>query len=246
MTRDLLGWLEEALAEEEVPPGIPDRIWQGLERNQDRRFDLHSLWSGLTGLTQEVKLQSRAFHKLQSTLGSIGELAPEVRELAGQNRILQDQQLLQAERRGEQRAVSEQLDLLLDMRDRLLRGVAATARGRELLERTSRSLRLRIGPGRALGEALEMVEALHHGYILSLERLEGNLARMEVREVPVQGQKFDPLWMKVLDIEETDSIPEGTVTQVYRSGYERRGEPCRAAEVQVARPPRSPQKGATA
>ena len=36
----------------------------------DRRCDFYALWAGMTALTQEVKLQGRAFKELNDTLGS--------------------------------------------------------------------------------------------------------------------------------------------------------------------------------
>jgi molecular chaperone GrpE len=43
--------------------------------------------------------------------------------------------------------------------------------------------------------------------------------------------------MTAVDIEETGSVPEGTVVEVYRNGYEWNGEVYRTAQVKVARNP---------
>jgi len=43
--------------------------------------------------------------------------------------------------------------------------------------------------------------------------------------------------MTAVDIEETSSVPEGTVVEVYRNGYEWNGEVHRTAQVKVARSP---------
>jgi len=43
--------------------------------------------------------------------------------------------------------------------------------------------------------------------------------------------------MTAVDIQETLSVPEGTVVEVYRNGYEWNGEVYRSAQVKVARSP---------
>jgi molecular chaperone GrpE len=41
--------------------------------------------------------------------------------------------------------------------------------------------------------------------------------------------------MTAVDVEAVDSVPEGTVVEVYRNGYEWNGEVYRTAQVKVAR-----------
>jgi molecular chaperone GrpE (heat shock protein) len=41
--------------------------------------------------------------------------------------------------------------------------------------------------------------------------------------------------MTAVDIEETESVPEGTVVEVYRNGFEWNNEVYRTAQVKVAR-----------
>jgi molecular chaperone GrpE (heat shock protein) len=41
--------------------------------------------------------------------------------------------------------------------------------------------------------------------------------------------------MTAVEIEETDAVPEGTVVEIYRNGYEWEGEVYRPAQVKVAR-----------
>ena len=45
---------------------------------------------------------------------------------------------------------------------------------------------------------------------------------------------FDPRRMNAIDRQELSDVPEGTVLQVYRSGYEWNGEVFRTAQVKVA------------
>ena len=48
---------------------------------------------------------------------------------------------------------------------------------------------------------------------------------------------FDPRRMNAIDSEESAAVPEGTVLEVYRSGYEWNGEVFRPAQVKVSRAP---------
>jgi molecular chaperone GrpE len=56
-----------------------------------------------------------------------------------------------------------------------------------------------------------------------------------VSAVGKAGDKFDPRVMNAVDIQETDSVPDGSVVEVYRAGYEWNGAVYRTAQVRVAR-----------
>jgi molecular chaperone GrpE (heat shock protein) len=43
--------------------------------------------------------------------------------------------------------------------------------------------------------------------------------------------------MNAIDLEESEAVPDGTVLEVYRSGYEWNGEVFRPAQVKVSRAP---------
>ncbi len=221
-------WLDSVLGEEEPPPGVAAEILSLLETGTidgaDNPYDLYSMWSAMTALTQEVKLQGRSFKQLSETVAPVGELAPRLAEM---------------EREAENRARREALDLLLDLRDRFGRGLetarAGLARLRELSRGGWRSKLL--GHEKLMQPALETVAALQKGYVMSLDRLDEVLAQFDVREIPCQGQGFDPGSMQAVDLEETSQVPEGTVIEVYRAGYEWKGDIYRPAQVKVARRP---------
>ena len=64
-------WLDETLASETPPSGAAAEILAELEGGETakaNRFDLHALWSALTVVSQETKLQGRSFKKLDDTL----------------------------------------------------------------------------------------------------------------------------------------------------------------------------------
>src|SRR5438105_11352412 len=74
------------------------------------------MWAAMTALTQEVKLQGRSFKQLSETLAPLANLAPELPEM---------------ERQAQERARREVLDVLLDLRDRLARGLDQVRAARE-------------------------------------------------------------------------------------------------------------------
>ena len=73
------------------------------------------------------------------------------------------------------------------------------------------------------------------GYELGIERLDQTLEEFHAREIRCAGEIFDPRRMNAIESEATDAYPEGTVLEVYRSGYEWNGEVFRPAQVKVAR-----------
>jgi molecular chaperone GrpE len=202
--------LDAALAREDAPRGIPEELLKGDETGaEDATVDRYRMWAALTALTQEVKLQGRTFKQLSDTLG----------------------------RDQEARSRKEVLDGLLELRERLLRGVeAAGAREKVRPVFWDRIFRRR---WEQIGHALEVVDAMEQGYRLSVKSLDDLLARFEVREIECKGEPFDPRLMSAVDVEETLDAEEGTVLAVYRTGYEWNGAVYRPAQVRVARRPRS-------
>jgi len=259
-------WLDEALADEDAPSGIAAEILSELRGDEapetERRRDLYSMWSAITALTQEVKLQGRTFKDLSETLGPQADLASGVKsalqaheealsearriaEKACASREERDRQIIPE---AERRARREMLDVVLDVRDRLTRGLETVHAYAEEARRTLSTSwwrRLLGGRKRRIRHALEGAAALEKGYMLSLERLDEALGRFGVREVRCEGRPFDPRLMKAVDIEETRDTPEGTVLEVYRTGYEWNGEVFRPAEIKAARAPRNTEESHT-
>jgi hypothetical protein len=198
-------WLDTALAQEGPPQGIPAEILAGDSGAESSPTDWYAMWASVTALTQEVKLQGRAFKQMTETLAG------------------------DAERRGRK----ESLGALLEIRERLLRGLDAV-RGREEVRP---GLWDRIFPARwrKVQHALDVVRALEEGYRLSLRYLDDLLFQFQVQPIDCEGRPFDPRRMNAVDVEETDRAEEGTVVSVYRMGYEWNGELYRPAQVRVAR-----------
>jgi molecular chaperone GrpE len=223
-------WLDQSLASEEPPRGVDaellELVTNGGEAGAD---DSYALWSAMTALTQEVKLQGRTFKELNDTVGSqAGRIAEELQAVYRERER-------EVQREAERRSRKEILEGLIDLRDRLGRGLesaaaadaAIRARRTGLLERLIRN-----APEAGLSSTLA---ALKRGYELGVERLDQMLEEFNAREIRCHGQRFDPHRMNAIDLEESSAVPEGTVLEVYRSGYEWNGEVFRPAQVKVSR-----------
>jgi len=74
MLRHFESWLDSVLTEEPPPEGLAAGLLAALKDGEtvparEGQTHLYSLWSAMTGLTQEVKIQSRTFRQLYDTLG---------------------------------------------------------------------------------------------------------------------------------------------------------------------------------
>lgn len=221
-------WLDGALEREAPPAGIDADILAAVIADPANATDGtgdYAMWSAITALTQEVKLQGRAFKELNTTLGvqaerSLHELRSEFGE---RERVLQ--------RQAEQRSRKEILHALLDLRDRLERGLDSAKTGVARLREKTWLQRL-VGPDP--DPAAEAVQAMLKGYELGLERLDQTLADMNVREIRALGEPFDPRCMNAVDKQVSAEAGEGIVLEVYRSGFEWNGEIFRPAQVKVS------------
>jgi molecular chaperone GrpE len=240
--------LDSALAAEDPPAGIDGDILESvlndsLRSDGDptgaRRCDSYALWAAMTALTQEIKLQGRAFQELSRTLTAQAE------------KIADELRAVYAEREGAQRRETERrcrrdvLGALIDLRDRLGRGresvrvrereAAAADRAGWLTKVLARVFSHKTASARA--ETVSTVSALIRGYELGIERLDQTLDEFHAREIRCEGEGFDPHRMNAIDSEESATVAPDTVLEVYRSGYEWDGEVFRPAQVKVSRAP---------
>ena len=225
-------WLDSALAAEDSPRGVDAEILAALAGGDDAArpepTSTYSLWAAMTSLAQEVKLQGRSFKELNDTLGSqSSRMAEREREL---------------QRETERRCRKEVLGVLIDLRDRLGRGLESVrASEAQIPKPVRRGWRERLFPPplpQAGEDATEATRAaLKKGYELGLDRLDQTLAEFNAREIPCEGQAFDSRRMNAIDRQESSAVPEGTVIEVYRSGYEWNGEIFRPAQVKVSYAP---------
>ena len=206
-------WLDETLAAEEPPAGIAAAIFAELESDGGvlkGGADLYALHSAMTALTGEVKLQGRAFKELHQTLAT----------------------RLEEGGRAEKKGRQETIAVLLDLRDRLGRGVERAEAHLEWIKKArSKKKKRRKREKRILAATVALVK----GCTLNVERLDDALDDVGVRELNCEGRPFDPHTMRAIEIEETSRVAEGEVLEVYRAGFECNGEILRPAEVKVAR-----------
>ncbi|MHB8301765.1 MAG: nucleotide exchange factor GrpE [Acidobacteriaceae bacterium] len=230
-------WLDSSLADEAPPQGLAPELLSALQNGDplppmEGNCDLYSLWSAMIALTQEVRLQGRAFKQLHEAMtrsleASAAENGSEAEDVADPP----------AEMRGATPVRKQEIDTLLDLRDRVERG-KTTARSaiEELAPSRLPWLARWLGVGgRYARHTQEILAALSQGQSLTLDRLDQALLDRNVAMIACKGQIFDPQCMAAVEIEETDSVPEGTVVEVYRNGYEWEGQVYRSAQVKVAR-----------
>ncbi|MBO0911920.1 MAG: nucleotide exchange factor GrpE [Acidobacteria bacterium] len=227
-------WLDRVLEAESPPSGLTADLVSALNNGDplprlDGKYDLHSLWAAMISLTQEVRLQGRTFKQLSDTLSrSLEQAAAEAKN--------RDAASEQAPRDTHP---PREIDILLDLRDRVERG-RATARksGDELGPERLPRLRRWLGAGRDYARRTqEIFSALVKGYDLTLDRLDDALVDLNVSVINCEGQRFDPQTMTAVETLKTTAVEAGTVLEVYRNGYEWEGKVYRPAQVKVALSP---------
>ena len=253
-------WLDNVLEEEDLPPGIsPDILLKSkidddpdTEDRTGNIKDSYALWSAMTSLTQEIKLQGRAFGKLNETLTPLpainssivsillahNEALAESRRIAFEVKRGRDELAKHIRRETEKRVRHDSSKLLLDIRDRLVRGLATT-QSYNFAGNDSGGIKwhkriFKIGL-KSKNRFRDTARALEKGYILSLKHLDDELKLLDVYEIESRGQLFDSTWMKAVDIDWTSDVPEGSIVEVFKPGYIWLGEVFRTAEVKVAR-----------
>ena len=211
----------------------------GDEGRVPRGPDLYTLYSAMTVLGQEVRLQGRTF---QRVVAELEPLSIRQKEVLDENRRLvrSVEDALGALRDTSGAQVQQEtkrfLEILVGVRERLQRGIAATRNQGGALEAARYPgffARLFGWRRDARTNTFDVISALRGGNILSLAEIDDTLARENVRPVdPATG--FDPRFMKAVDVQTVPGVREGTILEVYRPGYTWNGQPFRLAEVKVA------------
>ncbi len=257
-------WLDAVLEDEQPLEGIAAELLSAIE---DKRLDEspgpcseYEVWSSLTSLTQDVKLQGRAFRDLAESISPLEKSLAALAERDIKENIAPLQAAvaaLEASRADLERTVEaaasdaawrEIIDLLVELRDRLSRGCAGLqSTVAQLREAHGQRRFSRWFPGvrRGIDQVFDSVRALEQGNALILEGLDESLARIGIHEIAAENRAFDSNTMKAVELETRDDLPEGTVCAVYRSGYTWRGETYRLAEVKVSRPSVTTSEGET-
>jgi len=265
-------WLDDVLTEEKPLEGVAAELLAELydEKGSDTAgpfedaYDLHSTWSAMTALTQEIKLQGRAFKQLGEKIEPVTGLDESVRGLLAAHReALSDARRIAAEGRSDRtqreselkrathdRARRELIGIIIDMRDRLIRGQRSAHESQRKLDEYRNSSRLdkftirKFFSGKTADKKhmLEIVNSLKKGYRMGLDRIDDALQQLGVNEIICEGKPFDPRKMNAVDVEETADVADGIVLEVYRTGYMIDTDVLQTARVKVARAPEQDNK----
>lgn len=243
-------WVDRMLAGEPPPEGLPQEILAEVESVVGRtapredQSDLYSLFSALTTLSGEIRLQGRAFKQLTDAIAPLSALPlgiEQLRDLQQESADRIDQIAGQLQPSEEESAESslpssgEMLGVLMDLYDRI-------NRGRRVLESAAKNLQASEPRGwrrwRRRSNTPEVAHSLAsvlEGYVLTMTRLEDALAEWGVERIGLPGESFDPERMTAIEIAPANGMAEGSVLDVYRTGYAVRGTVLATARVKVAR-----------
>ena len=234
-------WVDEILDGEPPPEGIAAEILDQLQKESadpeqsGSAPDLYSLWSSVTAMTEETRLQGRSFKRLHEDLTPMQEMVRSVSSMVERYEQTLDQQENKARDAIRNALLDDVLGVLIDIRDRLVLGRESAKESLIAVARSLSGWRSLLGPKKAAAHSKETIAALIKGYELCSERLDEALSRFGVRPIDCVGRLFDPDAMKAVDIEDRSGVEDGTVVEVYRTGYRRDGSVYRTAEVKVAR-----------
>lgn len=238
-------WLDRMLAGEAPPEGLPPELLaQTTAPQSGEEADLYQVFTALTGLTGEIRLQGRAFKQLSEAITPLAEAPSRLKELEDsqhatleQITTLVEDALAPDAQESALPSAKESLAVLLDMVDRLERGLRAFDAAVEALGSRPPSWRQRLlgtPPDTNLNAA---INAMREGYEMTLSRLHAAFTQWEIERIGAPGELFDPTRMAAIDVESTSAGPAGTVLEVYRSGYELHGAVIVTAQVKVAKAP---------
>jgi len=260
-------WLDDVLAEEKPLEGVAAELLSELydERDSDTTgpaestYDLHSTWSALTALTQEIKLQGRAFKQLSDKmepfagldasidrlLAAHGDALSDARRIAEEGRTDRTQRESELKREAYDRVRRELIGIIIDIRDRLILGQRSAHESQRKLNEHRNLLRLDkftiskffFSKTADKNHMLDIVNSLKKGYRMGLDRIDEALQQLGVSEIICEGKPFDPRKMNAVDVEETADVPDGIVLEVYRTGYMIDTDVLQTARVKVARAP---------
>lgn len=86
----------------------------------------------------------------------------------------------------------------------------------------------------------ENLEAFKKGFELIANELKNTLERFGVKEVPSEGQPFDPMIHEALGAEESSTIKPGHITKVLKKPYKLQDKLIRPGQVVIAKEPSAP------
>lgn len=184
----------------------------------ERDIDLYSLFSELTALKNEVRIESRQFKNSLDDFKSVFTTLDE----ANQNLTEKLEQDQREQEKIKEQAVQPLLDDLIDIHDRLAAGLAVLAKPRPttMFSRFCKQERATLD---AMGQGQKMI----------LDKVESILAANGVVPMEVEGHKFDPRTMRAMGTAWDPQRAEGEVIEEIRKGFLRGDIAMRLAEVKI-------------
>lgn len=253
---ELLAWLKEMLADEAPPEGVAPELLEQLpdgSAQEDAPASMHALWSAMTALAGETRLQGRAFEALreemeqlrgrtEQLLGGHEESLVLARELARRQQDQQAEEVRAAREAAAREARDHAAGALMDARDRMVLGLQAIRQlgGAWEPARPASFLARLFSPPPPQAPPPESLEALAKGYQLGVDRLDEVLRGWGIRPLDVEGRPFDPRTMNAAEVADDPDADDGAVLEVVRPGYEGNGKVLRPAQVKVCRKARIP------
>jgi hypothetical protein len=242
-------WLDNLAAGEPPPQGLPDEMLAELDAAGGNAplsapdTDLYTLFSALTTLSGEVRLQGRAFKQLADALAPLGDVPRRIQQLEG-TQLASVEHIVHAIAQQSSAQPSalppskEVMAVLFDLYDRLDRGLGSFEEAMEDHAAPAQASWLARLFGHAPAPSLSpALEGLIEGYRLTLARLEGAMHQWGIERIGDAGQAFDPTRMTAIEAQTTQDQADGTVLEVYRSGYALHGQILATAQVKVAKAP---------
>lgn len=243
-------WLDRMLAGEPPPEGIAEEVLAEIESAAGHSApygadaDLYALFSALTALSGEIRLQGRAFKQLTDALAPLSALPGGIEQLYSlqQDSAERIDQLLAQTRPSEEESAEsalppsrQMLAVLMDLYDRMNRGKRVLQSATDALAARAPRGVARWLAGSTLSDASRSLASVLEGYGLTLTRLQDTLDGWGVDRIGRAGERFDPERMTAIEIGPADGVEDGAVLDVYRTGYAVRGSVLAAAQVKVAR-----------
>lgn len=100
----------------------------------------------------------------------------------------------------------------------------------DVLDNFDRALTIDLDPAKP-----ENIESYKQGMEMTAKEFKSTLKKFSVEEVECKGQPFDPNLHEALGAEETDQIPAGHISQVFKAAYKLHERVIRPAQVIVAK-----------
>ncbi len=180
------------------------------------KVDLYSLYSELTGLKNEVRIESRQLKSaLDDFRAAFSSLDGVQQEFVGRFEKIQDEKMEVAKD-----ALRPLISGLLDLYDRIAASGHSPGESRGFFSFICRRDR-------------ELLRVQAEGQQMILRRLVDLLSQCNVQVINVEQNIFDPRIMKAVGTDYQTGRPDGIVVGVQRQGFVWHGEVFRAAEVIV-------------